>query len=164
MDLFITFPKEPGPCLVGPTPPWSLANWKLIIAAADRIALGYATSVTLRQLHYRLVASGVGNYVNSETCYQTLSEKTSALRRTGDFPPLSDLTRGVNRPVGFADPADALDWLARLYRRDRTEDQKFQTWVLYEKATLERADQRVDFRVRHPHRRAARVQLRVART
>ena len=36
----------------------------------------------------------------------------------------------------FEDPADAIEWLRKIYRRDRTEGQKFQTWVLYEKATL----------------------------
>ena len=111
-------------------------DWKAIMAAAEAIANSYATSVGLRQLHYRLVASGVGHYVNSQECYQYLSKKTSALRRVGQFPALIDTTRGVERPLRFTDPDEALVWLARFYRRDRTEGQQFQTWVIFEKATL----------------------------
>jgi hypothetical protein len=103
---------------------------------AQRIATSYSTAVTLRQLHYRLVASGTGHYINSDSCYQILSKHTSRLRRQGQFPTLVDTTRGVRRPTCFTDPAQALVWLARIYQRPRSEGQQFQTWVIYEKATL----------------------------
>jgi hypothetical protein len=111
-------------------------KWLDIVWEARQIALGYSTPVTLRQLHYRLVAAGVGGYVNNESCYSILSKQTAAYRRCGEFPALSDLTRGVDRPTRFADADDARAWLAQQYRRDRTENQRYQVWVLYEKATL----------------------------
>jgi hypothetical protein len=111
-------------------------KWPVIVAEAVRIANSYSTPVTLRQLHYRLVAAGVGGYLNTPSCYKQLSSLTAEARRQEAFPELSDRTRGIERPQSFKDPADALDTLIRAYKRDHTEGQKFQTWVLYEKATL----------------------------
>lgn len=112
-------------------------DWAVIIDEAEQIAGSYSTAVTLRQLHYRLVATGIGGYVNDLNSYKRLSELTAEARRAGTFPALSDRTRGVEQPMSFADPDEALDWLANTqYRRDRTEGQKHQVWVLYEKATL----------------------------
>jgi hypothetical protein len=111
-------------------------NWSLILSEAERIARSYTTSVTLRQLHYRLVAAGTGGYLNNQTCYKQLSSLTAEARRAGLFPALSDRTRGVERPNAWSSPADAMDALIAQYRRDNTEGQAFQTWVLYEKATL----------------------------
>ena len=111
-------------------------DWKVIVPEAARIANSYNTAVTLRQLHYRLVASGAGGYVNTTNCYKYLSSKTAEARRDGSFPALSDRTRGTERPLWFADPTDAINYLKDIYRLDRTEDQSVQTWVLYEKATL----------------------------
>lgn len=116
--------------------PQSRKNWSAIVEAARQIAASYTTPVTLRQLHYRLVAAGVSGYENDVYCYDRLSELTSEERRAGAFPRLADLTRGVDRSTSFADPVDALRWLAEAYRRDRTEGQQFQVWLLYEKATL----------------------------
>jgi hypothetical protein len=113
-----------------------MRNWPLILTEARTIALSYTTSVTLRQLHYRLVAVGTGGYLNNQTCYKQLSALTAEARRAGTFPALSDRTRGVERPNSWANPADALDTMIEWYRRDNTEGQTFQTWVLYEKATL----------------------------
>jgi len=111
-------------------------NWALIIAEAAVIAASYSTTVTLRQLHYRLVAAVVGGYDNTESRYKALSSRTSEARRNGTFPALSDTTRSVTRPQSFASPAAAVEWVKEIYRRDRTEDQTFQVWVLFEKATL----------------------------
>ena len=112
-------------------------TWSLIVAEAANIANSYATPVTLRQLHYRLVASNrISGYTNTQGCYKQLSALTAEARRAGSFPPLSDRTRGVVRPRRFNDPAAAVDWLAEIYRLDRTKSQKCQVWVLYEKATL----------------------------
>jgi hypothetical protein len=111
-------------------------NWIPIINEAERIALSYSTPVTLRQLHYRLVAAGVGGYENTQTCYKQLSALTAEERREGRFPQLSDRTRGVERPLSFRNPASAVASIISWYKRDRTEGQEYQTWVLYEKATL----------------------------
>jgi hypothetical protein len=113
-----------------------LVDWKLAIPEADRVARSYSTPVTLRQLHYRLVSSGVGGYLNIQAHYKGLSRHTARLRRVGAFPALLDTTRGVNRPMRFDDPDDAIDWVKSIYRRDRTENQSCQTWVIFEKATL----------------------------
>jgi hypothetical protein len=78
----------------------------------------------------------VSGYANSDYCYKRLSELTAELRRAGEFPRLADLTRNVHRPFSFSTLTEAKEWLAHTYRRDRTEGQKFQAWLLYEKATL----------------------------
>lgn len=111
-------------------------QWSVIVAEAARIAASYSTAVTLRQLHYRLVASGIGGYENTQICYKQLSSLTAEERRAGRFPELSDRTRGVERPLHFDSPQEAMDALINQYRRDHTEGQEFQSWVLYEKATL----------------------------
>jgi hypothetical protein len=111
-------------------------NWIPILNEAERIANSYTTPVTLRQLHYRLVASGVGGYENTQTCYKQLSSLTAEERRAGRFPQLSDRTRGVERPSSWRSPASAIASMIHWYRRDRTEGQDYQIWVLYEKATL----------------------------
>ena len=113
-----------------------MRNWPTILTEAARIARSYTTSVTLRQLHYRLVATGIGGYLNNQTCYKQLSSLTAEARRAGTFPALSDRTRGVERPAAWDSPADAMDSLIAQYRRNNTEGQPYQTWVLYEKATL----------------------------
>ena len=111
-------------------------DWTLIIAQAAVIAASYSTAVTLRQLHYRLVAAAIGGYDNTQTRYKALSKRTSEARRNGTFSALSDTTRSVTRPQSFDSPATAIAWLTSIYRRDRTENQTVQIWVLFEKATL----------------------------
>jgi hypothetical protein len=118
------------------TPYGARLDWVLILAQAAIIAASYTTTVTLRQLHYRLVAAAIGGYENTETRYKALSSRTSEARRNGTFPALSDTTRGITRPRTFGSPAEAIEWVRDIYRRDRTEEQIFQIWVLYEKATL----------------------------
>lgn len=113
-----------------------ITTWDFILTEAARIARSYSTAVTLRQLHYRLVAASIGGYRNDQGCYKQLSSRTAEARRAGWFPSLSDFTRGVDRPISFASPAEAIARVAAQYRRDRTENQEFQVWVLYEKATL----------------------------
>src|SRR5262249_49607092 len=97
--------------------------WTPIIEAARKIVEGYKTLVTLRQLHYRLVAAAIAGYLNTQYCYKRLSELSAELRRNDNFPRLADLTRSVHRPFSFENPGDALAWLSIRYRRDRTEGQ-----------------------------------------
>jgi hypothetical protein len=63
-----------------------MRQWQPIVDEARRIANSYGTAVTLRQLHYRLVASGVGGYINTDPCYKPLSRLTSDERREGNVP------------------------------------------------------------------------------
>ena len=111
-------------------------NWIPILNEAERIANSYSTAVTLRQLHYRLVAAGVGGYENTQTCYKQLSALTAKERRNGSFPALSDRTRGVEQPPSWKSPAEAMRAIIEQYKRNHTDGQEFQVWVLYEKATL----------------------------
>lgn len=111
-------------------------RWPAIIVEAARIARSYSTAVTLRQLHYRLVALALYGYLNNLNCYKRLSELTAEARRQGTFPALSDRTRGVHRPPFWNSPQDGIKALAEQYRRNYTEGQEHQVWVIYEKATL----------------------------
>jgi hypothetical protein len=69
-----------------------------VSATADPHALlaiveEYDTAVTLRQVHYRLVAEATGGYQNTQNDYKNLSRLTAEARRNGGFPPLLDRTR-----------------------------------------------------------------------
>ena len=54
----------------------------------------YATSVTLRQLFYRLVSAQV--IPNSQVAYKRLSALTAEARRDGTFPALIDRGRTIH--------------------------------------------------------------------
>jgi hypothetical protein len=113
--------------------------WPPIIERAAQIVEEYDTAVTLRQVHYRLVAeaeaAGSG-YRNTESDYKMLSRLTAAARRDREFPALLDRTRAIERAGTFAHPAGALDWLAQAYRRDLLETQERLPVIVVEKATL----------------------------
>lgn len=113
----------------------SRTDWKHVVAVAAEIVESYSdTSVTLRQLFYRLVATGL--LANTRTNYKTLSERTAEARRAGRFPKLIDRTRSIHRYQTFDDDLDALDWLAHIYRRDRTEGQDWSAYLGVEKAGI----------------------------
>jgi hypothetical protein len=99
-------------------------SWQPILDAAAAIVREYAYPITLRQLHYRLVSLPGLGYGTGRRDYDYLSERTAAARRCGTFPALSDQTRHIDRAPSWASPTDALDDLAELYRRDRTEGQE----------------------------------------
>lgn len=113
-----------------------MLRWESIVAEAARIARSYSTPVTLRQLHYRLVAASVGGYDNTTSCYKRLSELTAQARREGRFPRLLDTTRSATREACWQSIADALGDIADRFRLDHTDGQDHQIWVLFEKATL----------------------------
>src|SRR5262245_61014992 len=96
-------------------------KWPPIIERAREIVLSYDTSVTLRQLHYRLVSEPALGYVNNLNCYKRLSSLTAEGRRLGTFPQLSDLSRSITEEIGFANTGDALDYLSSIYRRYRAD-------------------------------------------
>ena len=114
-------------------------DWAPIIDRAAEIVDEYDTAVTLRQVHYRLVAeaeqTGSG-YRNVEPDYKNLSRLTAEARRDGTFPPLLDRTRTIERATTFDNPADALAAMAEWYRRDLLAGQKVLPVIVVEKATL----------------------------
>lgn len=106
-------------------------DWPAILDQAAQIVASYDTGVTLRQLFYRLVAAGL--LPNTTSAYKTLSERTAEARRRNGFPDLLDRTRTIHRDLFFTDPAEARTWLARVYRRDRTEGQEEAVYLGVEK-------------------------------
>lgn len=114
-------------------------DWTTIVARAAEIVGEYDTPVTLRQLHYRLVAEAAGSgsgYRNDQNDYKNLSRLTAAARRDGTFPPLVDRTRAIEQHETWDSPAEALDDLAGYYRRDLLATQEARPIVIVEKATL----------------------------
>ncbi len=108
--------------------------WPDVIERAGEIVDGYDTSVTLRQLFYRLVAAQV--IPNSEAAYKGLSARTAEARRAGTFPDLIDRGRRIHRPASFDSPDDGMGTLIELYRLDRTRDQAVSLFLGVEKAGL----------------------------
>lgn len=109
-------------------------KWEDITLIAADIVNSYSTSVTLRQLFYRLVSRGV--IPNNQNAYKSLSKHTAEARREGWFPDLIDRTRRIERYQTFSNPEEALRWLSAIYRRDRTEDQDYQIFIAVEKAGM----------------------------
>lgn len=109
-------------------------NWPGIIERAAEIVRSYDTSVTLRQLFYRLVSAQF--ILNSTAAYKRLSELTAQARRDGWFPDLIDRGRQIHAYRHFEDTSDALGWLARIYRLDRTRDQDTSLYLGVEKAGM----------------------------
>jgi hypothetical protein len=109
-------------------------TWAPILIRAIEIVESYATSVTLRQLFYRLVAE---NFLpNLRSYYQRLSSYSAEGRRNGTFPELLDRKSTIEQPASFASPEDAKQFLRDLYRRDRTEGQKWTILLGVEKAGI----------------------------
>ena len=110
-------------------------NWTLILAEAVSIVRTYTdTSVTLRQLFYRLVARGT--LPNTQTAYKSLSAKTAEARRDGWFPDLIDSTRAIHEDQTFVEAKDAVEWLSRIFRLDRSEGQDVTLVLAVEKRGL----------------------------
>lgn len=106
-------------------------DWKHITEVGAGIVETYDTSVTLRQLFYRLVSIQV--IPNTLNAYKGLSRHTAIARRDGWFPDLIDPGREITRYRTFRDPYDAMNWLRRVYRRNRTEHQDYNLYVAVEK-------------------------------
>jgi len=109
-------------------------NWSQLLAEAAAIVATYDTLVTLRQLFYRLVATG--RLPNTINAYKALSRFTAEARRLGSFPALMDRTRTIHRHLTFDGPTEARAWLSSVYRRDRTAGQKYSVYLGVEKAGL----------------------------
>jgi hypothetical protein len=109
-------------------------KWPLVLDRAVEIINEYDTSVTLRQLFYRLVSAGLIS--NSVAAYTTLSARTAEARREGRFPRLIDRGREIERCAYWDSPAEAVQCLTRQYRRDRTEGQEWGVYLAVEKDGL----------------------------
>lgn len=108
--------------------------WPAVVDQAREIVESYDTSVTLRQLFYRLVSAQV--LPNSETAYKGLSRETAKARRGGTFPALIDRGRTIHEYQSFTGTGHALTWLSRIYRRDRTRNQDVSLYLGVEKAGM----------------------------
>jgi len=109
-------------------------DWQAVTAEAATIVRSYDTSVTLRQLFYRLVS--VQRLPNTQGAYKRLSELTAQARRAGWFPALIDRGRKIHEYQTFGGTDEALTWLSRIYRLDRTEDQDVSLYLGVEKAGM----------------------------
>ena len=109
-------------------------NWQSVLVRAAQIVNSYDTGVTLRQLFYRLVSEQL--IPNKQTTYNTLSARTAEARREGWFPSLVDRNRTIQRYRTFTSPRQALDWLAAIYRIDRTINQDYTIFIGVEKNGL----------------------------
>ncbi len=77
-----------------------------------------------------------GTLKNTTSEYGQLSWRTAAARREDAFPTLSDRTSEVHLRLGWQSPEKMLDAARRQYRRNRTEGQEQQIWIVVEKAGL----------------------------
>lgn len=111
-----------------------MLDWKAILERAADIVNSYSTSVTLRQLFYRLVSEQL--LPNTRTAYNSLSAQSAKARRAGWFPSLIDRTRSIHEPLTFVSPDQAVEWVRSRYRRDRTEGQDYAIYLAIEKAGI----------------------------
>lgn len=109
-------------------------DWSALLRLAAEIVNGYDTQVTLRQLFYRLVAAEL--LPNTTNAYKSLSRYTAEARRADTFPALMDRGRTIHRYPSFDGAAEARQWLASIYRRDRTEGQSVSVYLGVEKAGI----------------------------
>lgn len=109
-------------------------DWPALLEQAAAIVGSYDTQVTLRQLFYRLVAAAL--LPNTTNAYKALSRYTAEARRADRFPALMDRGRTIHRYTSFGGAAEARQWLASIYRRDRTEGQAVSLYLGVEKAGI----------------------------
>jgi hypothetical protein len=112
----------------------SRIDWPAIIDRAADIVRSYDTSVTLRQLFYRLVSEQL--VPNSTAAYKRLSSLTAEARRWGRFPPLLDRGRQIHRDPFWDNAADAVEALLDQFRLDRTAGQDVSLYLGVEKAGM----------------------------
>lgn len=111
-----------------------MIRWPAVVVRAAEIVRSYDTSVTLRQLFYRLVAEQL--IPNTQSAYSTLSDRTAKARREGSFPDLDDRGRSIHKLASWDSPKDAMAALIDQYRIDRTEGQDVSIYLAVEKATM----------------------------
>jgi hypothetical protein len=112
----------------------SRIEWGHVLNQAAAIVRSYDTSVTLRQLFYRLVSAQL--LPNTEQAYKGLSRATAQARRDGAFPDLIDRGRQIHRSLAFDGPGEAVGSLVDWYRLDRTRGQAVSLYLGVEKAGM----------------------------
>jgi len=112
----------------------SRIDWPDVIERAASVVSSYSTSVTLRQLFYRLVSAQV--IPNSQAAYKRLSSLTAEARREGGFPDLIDRGRQIHQRTYFSNVGHALRSIIAAYRLDRTEGQDVSLYLGVEKAGM----------------------------
>jgi hypothetical protein len=109
-------------------------SWPEVVERARAIVSEYEGGVTLRQVHYRLVAAGL--IPNTPPAYRRLSARLAQARREGRFPALVDALREVHVPPAWPDAAAFLNEVPGWFRLDRTAGQEVALYVAAEKDTL----------------------------
>jgi hypothetical protein len=109
-------------------------KWVPVLGEGREIVESYDTSVTLRQLFYRLVSKQL--IPNTQSYYRRLSSYTAEARRAGTFPDLIDRTSKIDQPYHETSPGAALRSTAEFYQRDRTEGQAVSIYLGVEKDGL----------------------------
>ena len=109
-------------------------DWAPVIEQAAEIVWSYDTSVTLRQLFYRLVSNQT--IPNTTTAYKRLSALTAEARRDDEFPDLIDRGRTIHRYTCWPDIATALKEARGYFRLDRTSGQDVSLYLGVEKAGM----------------------------
>jgi hypothetical protein len=112
----------------------SRTDWAPIVERAAGIVRSYDTSVTLRQLFYRLVAEQT--LPNTTTAYKRLSDLTAKARRADEFPELIDRGRSIHRYEYWPDIDTALEEAKDYFRLDRTKGQDMSIYLGVEKAGM----------------------------
>lgn len=110
-------------------------RWSVVVDRARRIVDGYAPlKVTLRQVMYRLVSTGV--LPHTAPMYRRLSARLAQARREGRFPDLIDTVRDVHVPECWPDADAFVREMPEWFRLDRTAGQQYALYVAAEKDTL----------------------------
>jgi hypothetical protein len=108
--------------------------WDDILDTAADIVISYDTSVTLRQLFYRLVSDQW--LPNTSSAYKGLSAKTAEARRADWFPALIDRGRSIHQYAHWPSLDEALAARRRSFRLDRTLGQDVSLYLGVEKAGM----------------------------
>lgn len=94
-------------------------------------------SLTVRQLYYRLVASGA--IPNNYKSYKVIKSLISDARLAGriDWDMIVDRGRNATRPRNWENASDAVRWVLGQFRIDKWIDQKYHVECMVEKQALE---------------------------
>lgn len=108
-----------------------------VIEQANTIIASYTQRLTLRQLYYRFVASGL--IPNKQTEYKRLGDIVKHARLAGliDWDAIEDRGRGLMGIDAFDDPADIINQMQYRYHLDHWADQDVRVEVWVEKQALE---------------------------
>jgi hypothetical protein len=109
-------------------------DWTPIIERAAEIVDSYDTSVTLRQLFYRLVSEQA--IPNTTAAYKRLSALTAEARRAAAFPDLIDRGRAIHRYRHWPNIEARIDEALQTFRLDRTDGQDVSIYLGVEKAGM----------------------------